>query len=1001
MLKRLLHIILIFGLSCPTLSAQSQQKVVEKRLKSYFRTYESPDVEVGTCKLVRCQLNPKKKTLTIHANANFAYQPFRPETTEKIYSDLRRVLPGPVNYYNITLLVGGKSIDDLIPNIYRKVKDETRLWGKIQHQGAPWVSNASLPYSISEGLQGRHLAVTPSHGRYYKNDEQRWKWQRPSLYCTREDLLTQSIVVPYLTPMLEHAGAVVFSARERDRQPHDIIIDNDADGNDSGLYIEESHRKAKWERGALGFAIPSSVLHHGDNPFREGTSRILRTASHEKSTEGAALWIPNIPERGEYAVYATYQTYPSSVPDAEYLILHAGGSTRIKVNQQMGGGTWVYLGTYEFLRGQHDDQMVVLTNRSGHTGVVSADAVRFGGGSAIVSRGTADTLHTSRMPRYYEGARYNAQWAGFPIERYANYNGEKDYAEDINCRSLVTNYLLGGSAYCPDSVGLGVPIELAFGLHTDAGIREDDTTVGTLGIYTTDYNNGRLGHAALSRHTSRDLTDIVQTYITKDIEALTTPPLFIEGVPQGGGVTSVARREDSGESHLVRRAMWDKNYSESRLPDVPSCIIELLSHQNFADMRYAHDPHFKFAASRAIYKGILRYTAEMHGTKYTVQPLPVHAFAIDFAGTDKVRLSWRPTKDNQEPSATPDGYILYTRTDDTGWDNGQRIGSTACDVTLEPGRMYSFKVTAVNRGGESFASEVLSAHIAPEPKGKVLVVNGFQRIDGPAVVNTAERAGFDLLADPGVPYMGTTAYSGLQYEFNREMTGYYDEALQMGATGEELDATYMAGNTMDYTITHGASIKHAGYSFVSCSRQAFEEGTVKPKGFDVIDVYMGLQRERGDAIISRPAYHAVSPAMTAILSSYARQGGALLVSGSYLGEESLSLPCTQVLLHDVLHAQYESSITEWSDQAVYGLGTTMDLPRWINPEHYPVTRPEVISPTDDAFTPFVYEHSRSSSAVAYSGAYRSVLLGFPFEALRSQYDRDLVMISLLNFLMGR
>ena len=76
----------------------------------------------------------------------------------------------------------------------------------------------------------------------------------------------------------------------------------------------------------------------------------------------------------------------------------------------------------------------------------------------------------------------------------------------------------------------------------------------------------------------------------------------------------------------------------------------------------------------------------------------------------------------------------------------------------------------------------------------------------------------------------------------------------------------------------------------------------------------------------------------------------------------------------------------------------MDLPRWINPEHYPVTRPEVLQPTDDAFTPLVYEHSRSSAAVAYSGNYRSVLLGFPFEALCSQYDRDLVMISLLDFL---
>ena len=128
MLKRLLYIFLLLGFSLSTLSAQSQQKVVEKRLRTYFRTYESPEVEVGNCKLVRFQLNPKKRTLVVHANANFAYQPFRPETTEKIYSDLRKVLPGPVNYYDITIMVGGKSIDELVPNVYRKAKDGESNW---------------------------------------------------------------------------------------------------------------------------------------------------------------------------------------------------------------------------------------------------------------------------------------------------------------------------------------------------------------------------------------------------------------------------------------------------------------------------------------------------------------------------------------------------------------------------------------------------------------------------------------------------------------------------------------------------------------------------------------------------------------------------------------------------------------------------------------------------------------------------------------------------------
>ena len=230
------------------------------------------------------------------------------------------------------------------------------------------------------------------------------------------------------------------------------------------------------------------------------------------------------------------------------------------------------------------------------------------------------------------------------------------------------------------------------------------------------------------------------------------------------------------------------------------------------------------------------------------------------------------------------------------------------------------------------------------------------------------------------------------------MTGYYDEALQMGASGTELEGTYMAGNTMDYASVHGVSIKNAGYSFVSCSRQTFEDGTVKPQAFDVVDIFMGLQRATDSSPMPHPTYLAVTPAMYAILNHYTQQGGAVLMSGSYLGEESRSHATTKALLSDILHAEDGGYISDWSEQGICGLGTILEIPRWVNPEHYAVTRPEVLIPTDDAFTPLVYEHSLRSAVVAYSGSYRSILMGFPFEAIRSAHDRDLVMISFLEFL---
>ena len=41
------------------------------------------------------------------------------------------------------------------------------------------------------------------------------------------------------------------------------------------------------------------------------------------------------------------------------------------------------------------------------------------------------------------------------------------------------------------------------------------------------------------------------------------------------------------EPEWMRRGMWDKSYYEARVPEVPTMLLELLSHQNFADMKYA------------------------------------------------------------------------------------------------------------------------------------------------------------------------------------------------------------------------------------------------------------------------------------------------------------------------------------------------------------------------------------------------------------------------------
>ena len=103
----------------------------------------------------------------------------------------------------------------------------SNAWKGIDYKDNPWVINENIPNQISHGLKNRHISLWASHGRYFDVDKDRWRWQRPNLFCTTEDLFTQTIVVPYLIPMLQNAGAIVFTPRERDWQTNEVIIDND------------------------------------------------------------------------------------------------------------------------------------------------------------------------------------------------------------------------------------------------------------------------------------------------------------------------------------------------------------------------------------------------------------------------------------------------------------------------------------------------------------------------------------------------------------------------------------------------------------------------------------------------------------------------------------------------------------------------------------------------------------------------------------------------------
>lgn len=342
-MKKIIVFLLCLTVSANFLFAQDIERNVKERLTDYFNKYTAT-AKISTPKLNSFDINYDRKTIAIYASESFAYQPFRPETVENIYNQVKELLPGPVHYYQLTIYADGKPIEDLVPNFYRnKKKDKERLSLNIDYKGAPWVKNISRPNEISRGLQNRHIAIWQSHGNYFKNDKNEWGWQRPRLFCTTEDMFTQSFVLPYVIPMLENAGAIVYTPRERDTQKNEIIVDNDTPN--ASLYLEVGSKKANWTNAPVrGFAQKKTIYKEGENPFTDGTCRFIPTERKKKKNKDQvfAEWVPTLPATGKYAVYVSYQTLPNSVSDAKYLVFHNGGVTEFKVNQKIGGGTWVY-----------------------------------------------------------------------------------------------------------------------------------------------------------------------------------------------------------------------------------------------------------------------------------------------------------------------------------------------------------------------------------------------------------------------------------------------------------------------------------------------------------------------------------------------------------------------------------------------------------------------------------------------------------------------------------
>ncbi|MDE6578648.1 MAG: hypothetical protein K2K58_10815, partial [Muribaculaceae bacterium] len=973
----------------------------------------------------------RTRTAKVALNENFTYLP----VTGSLITDMRKhissILPDSIKDYYVALNVKDKNYSfyittiDKLPEKYRK--------------NTPFVYPAEPYVNAKRGMEGDIVALWHSHGRYYKPATGAWLWQRPQLFQIAEDTNTMSYILPYVVPMLENAGAYVMLPRERDINKNEVIVDNDT--NEDGTvysqpYYKEMTGSREWITGEEeGFIYDLPDFRDTENPFENGTYRQTSTILSGKPS--VAAWYADIPEDGEYAVYVSYKTLPNSTEDAHYTVNYSGGSREFRVNQTMGGGTWIYLGTFPLEAGYSDSEPIVtLSNLSkkGHDRVVTADAIKIGGGMGNIARsqrrsdiyfdpstpdqsmqtsddddddddeniaipdenpetkiadsptpaslgnGNAPSFKVSGLPRFLEGARYWLQWAGMPEYIYSPYHGSDDYKDDYTARGHWVNYLAGGSRVLPDKDGLNIPVDVAMALHSDAGKRADDSFIGTLGIYYT--NGGDSYVDGTPRSNSRTLTDMVMRQMVNDIR-------------------------QTWELNWTRRSMWDKSYVEARVPEVPTTLIEFMSHQNFADMWYALDPAFRFSVGRSIYKALGRFVSERKDRKFVVQPLPVKNFSIQRTKNKLYRLRWEPTKDKLEATAEPTKYLIFERSaDELGFHLLGETSSTHFDVQVDDHEIHSFKIVAANEGGLSFPSEILALREGIGNSKPVLIVNGFTRVSGPAHFSKDGEAGFNAQEDFGVPYIRDISFIGYQTEYHRNA----GEAF--GRTNGNYASQIIAGNTFDFPYLHGKSISAAGKGFVSASVGAVESDEVKLSDYEIVDLILGRQKitVTGNGNTGM-RFFTFSKKLQNELRHFTNHGGDLIVSGEYLVsdlEDSRAAEGSLDFAREVLGIEKSEGLRTASgaleSRSVDGLNLgshRIGYSNTLNEKQYIVQTPDNLLPSSDrngsVFLTFS-DTGNGAGIISHKGKSGVAVMSVPFESINNQDTRDALMKNIIDYM---
>lgn len=772
--------------------------------------------------------------------------------------------------------------------------------GAFMQRGGPTAALGS-----PGALAGKTIYLSAGHGFVWT--DYGWRTQRGNTNGIVEDLLTVEAVNQYLVPYLHAMGAYVVTVREVDVRAERVIVD------DGAATLEGSPTEGPGDVGWGEVALP--IASDQVAPFGSGSARTLVASDVET---GGLVYALEVPVSGYYQVYVSYVQGPDRAPDAHWVVHHSGGQSEFRLDQRRHGSTWVLLGELHFEAGAGPEaaSVRVLDDSASPGAIISADAVRLGGGMAVHDRGGG----TNGRPMFEQAARYYTQWSGAPPSVFGPFS--PDGTDDVSARS---RFAAWEHEPGEDAVYLAFHSNAPNpGQGTSTYAYGDSPPPGPLGGFS-----GVPG--------SRELQDSVHAEIIGDLRAAWNADWVDDG----------------------RFTAWFGELNPNHNDEMPSILVEVAYHDTPSDAEQLRDPRFRRVVARAMAQGVARYFAARDGLPLVLPPEPPDAVWVRNDGAAGLEVGWRVPEAAPGSGDAADAWVVQVSRNGYGFDEGTVIEGSSTTHTLEglqPGDVRWVRVLGSNAGGRSLPSPTVGAAVAASGDASVLVVGGFDRIDG-ALLVPDDLSAFDL----------GTVQRMLLHRIN--------------------DGSY--------ATRHGHAIAAAGFSFDGATDEAIEAGDVALSAYQAVDWFCG-EDSVGDLPLSPLHRDAIAELLDA--------GGRLLVSGAELGWalDEYGAADERAFFRERLHARYVLDDSETYDvSAVDGPLAGVAPLSFADATAYDPRYPDVLEAEPGGAVALAYGAAPGMGAAVAWGidgdGERGVLLGFPFETVAGEEARAQLMGEILAF----